>query len=111
MRELATARSRFGDERLRILLMLEGWYVRRNPVHRLYELEGLKVRIGVRRRKRSRLQREPAPIATRSGRCWERDFVQDQPENGRKFPCWRLWTSGIANAWHCKQNSRSSGMA
>lgn len=40
MRELATARPRFGYERLHILLIREGWRVGRNRIHRLYKLEG-----------------------------------------------------------------------
>ena len=39
LRELATARPRFGYERLHILLIREGWRVGRNRVHRLYKLE------------------------------------------------------------------------
>jgi putative transposase len=40
MRELATARPRFGYERLHFLLIREGWRVGRNRIHRLYKLEG-----------------------------------------------------------------------
>ena len=61
IRELATARPRFGYERLHILLTREGWRVGRNRVHRLYKLEGLQVRMRVRRRKRISLHRGPAP--------------------------------------------------
>lgn len=52
LRELATARPRFGYARLNILLVRERWRVGRNRVHRLYKLEGLQVRMRVRRRKR-----------------------------------------------------------
>lgn len=61
MRELATARPRFGYERRHILLTREGWRVGHNRVHRLYKLEGLQVRMRVRRRKRISLHRGPAP--------------------------------------------------
>ena len=67
LRELATARPRFGYERLHILLTREGWRVGRNRVHRLYKLEGLQVRMRVRRRKRISLHRGPAPTATSGG--------------------------------------------
>ena len=60
LRELATARPRFGYQRLHILLTREGWLVGRKRVHRLYKLEGLQVRMRVRRRKRISLQRGPA---------------------------------------------------
>ncbi len=47
MRELATARPRFGYQRLHILLTRAGWRAGRIRVHRLYQLEGLQVRMRV----------------------------------------------------------------
>ena len=84
MTTLATARPRFGYERLQILLMREGWRVGRKRVRRLYKLEGLQGRMRVRRRERISLHRRPAPIATRCGQYWAMDFVHDQLANGRK---------------------------
>jgi putative transposase len=85
MRELATARPRFGYERLHILLNREGWRVGLNRVHRLYKLEGLQVRMRVRRKKRISLHSGPIPTATGGGQYWAMDFVHDQLANGRKF--------------------------
>ena len=85
LRELATARPRFGYERLHILLAREGWRIGRNRVHRLYKLEGLQVRMRVRRRKRISPHRGPAPTATGGGQYWAMEFVHDQLANGRKF--------------------------
>jgi putative transposase len=95
LRELATARPRFGYERLHILLTREGWQIGRNRVHRLYKLEGLQVRMRVRRRKRISLHRGPAPTATDGGQYWAMDFVHDQLANGRKF---RVLT--VIDKWH-----------
>lgn len=95
MRELATARPRFGYERLHILLTREGWRIGRNRVHRLCKLEGLQVRMRVRRRKRISLHRGPAPTATGGGQYWAMDFVHDQLANGRKF---RVLT--VIDKWH-----------
>jgi putative transposase len=95
MRELATARPRFGYERLHILLTREGWQVGRKRVHRLYKLEGLQVRMRVRRRKRISLHRGPAPTATSGGQYWAMDFVHDQLSSGRKF---RVLT--VIDKWH-----------
>jgi putative transposase len=95
MRELATARPRFGYERIHILLTREGWRVGRNRVHRLYKLEGLQVRMRVRRRKRISLHRGPTPTATSGGQYWAMDFVHDQLSNGRKF---RVLT--VIDKWH-----------
>jgi putative transposase len=95
LRELATARPRFGYERLHILLTREGWQVGRNRVHRLYKLEGLQVRMRVRRRKRISLHRGPVPTATGGGQYWAMDLVHDQLANGRTF---RVLT--VIDKWH-----------
>ncbi len=85
IRELAHSRPRFGYERIHVLLRREGWKVGRNRVHRLYRLEGLQVRMRVRRRKRISLHRGPVPVATTRNEYWSMDFVHDQLANGRKF--------------------------
>lgn len=85
MRELATARPRFGYERLHILPTREGWMVGRVKVHRLYKLEGLQFRMRARRKKRISLHRGPAPTALTAGQHWAMDFVHEQLTNGRKF--------------------------
>ena len=61
IRDLAAARLRFGYERLHVLLRREGWEVNRKRVHRLYKLEGLQLRMRVRRRKRISLHRGAPP--------------------------------------------------
>ena len=95
LRELATARPRFGYERLHILLTREGWRVGSNRAHRLYKLEGLQVRMRVHRRKRISVHRGPPPVATTCGQYWAIDFVHDQLSNGRKF---RVLT--VIDKWH-----------
>lgn len=95
IRELAMTRPRFGYERLHILLRREGWRVGRNRVHRLYKLEGLQVRMRVRRNKRASLHRGPVPVATQGGQYWAMDFVHDQLSSGRKF---RMLT--VIDKWH-----------
>ncbi|GJL61323.1 MAG: hypothetical protein NPIRA03_41800 [Nitrospirales bacterium] len=61
IRDLAHARPRFGFLRILVLLRREGWLVNRKRVRRLYRLEGLPLRMRVRRRKHGALQRGPAP--------------------------------------------------
>lgn len=85
MRELAQLRPRFGYERLHVLLRGEGWRDGRNRVHRLYKLEGLQVRMRVRRRKCLSLHRGPALVPERLGEFWAMDFVHDQLTSGRQF--------------------------
>ncbi len=45
-----------------MLLRREGWPINRKRVRRLYRLEGLQVRMRVRRRKHMALHRGPAPV-------------------------------------------------
>jgi len=85
LRELAHARPRFGYERLWVLLRREGWLVNKKRVRRLYHLEGLQLRMRVRRRKHIALHRGPAPAADGPGERWSMDFVHDALADGRPF--------------------------
>ena len=98
MRELAVLRPRFGYERIHVLLRREGWRDGRNRVHRLYKLEGLQVRMRVRRKKRLSLHRGATPSAHAPRLYWAMDFVHDQLASGRKF---RVLT--VIDKWnrHC----------
>lgn len=85
IRELAHARPRFGYLRIWVLLRREGWLVNRKRVRRLYRLEGLQLRMRVRRRKHIALHRGPAPTPTRPRERWSMDFVHDAFADGRPF--------------------------
>jgi putative transposase len=85
IRDLAHARPRFGYNRIHTLLRREGWRVNKKRVRRLYRLEGLQVRMRVRRRKHTALQRGPAPVATGPRQRWSMDFVHDELSGGRAF--------------------------
>ena len=85
IREIALSRPRFGYLRIHVLLRREGWRINRKRVHRLYRLEGLQVRMRVRRRKRLSLHRGPAPRPSALGERWSMDFVHDQLLDGRAF--------------------------
>jgi putative transposase len=85
IRELAHARPRFGFQRIHVLLRREGWRVNHKRVRRLYRLEGLQVRMRVRRRKHIALHRGPAPVAQGPQERWSMDFVHDQLADGRPF--------------------------
>jgi len=82
-----------------MLLKREGWKVVRKRVHRRYKLEGLQLRMRVRRRNRISLRRGPAPVATSAGQYWVMDFVHHQLTGGRKF---RVFT--VLDKWqrHCE---------
>lgn len=79
------ARPRFGYLRIHVLLRREGWRLGKNRVYRLYCLEGLQVRMRVRRRKHMAVQRGTAPVPTGLRQRWSMDFVHDQLLDGRKF--------------------------
>jgi putative transposase len=85
IRELAMARPRFGYNRIHTLLRREGWRINKKRVRRLYRLEGLQVRMRVRRRKHMALHRGPAPVPTGRHQRWSMDFVHDQLFDGRPF--------------------------
>ncbi len=62
IRDLAMSRPRFGYRRVLVMLKREGWEVGEKRVYRLYRLEGLQLRMKVKRRKRIALLRgKPQP--------------------------------------------------
>jgi len=85
IRELAHARPRFGYLRIWVMLRREGWGVNRKRVRRLYRLDGLQLRMRVRRRKHIALHRGPAPCPAGPQERWSMDFVHDALADGRPF--------------------------
>lgn len=77
IRDLAHTRPRFGYLRIWVLLRREGWAVNRKRVRRWYCLEGLQLRMRVRRRKHIALHRGPAPVPVGPSERWSMDFVHD----------------------------------
>jgi putative transposase len=75
----------FGYLRIWVLLRREGWLVNRKRVRRLYRLEGLQLRMRVRRRKHIALHRGPAPVPVGPAERWSMDFVHDSLADGRPF--------------------------
>ena len=78
-------RPRFGFLRIWVMLRREGWPVNKKRVRRLYRLEGLQVRMRVRRRKHIALHRGPAPVPAGPTERWSMDFVHDALVDGRQF--------------------------
>jgi len=85
IRDIAHQRPRFGYQRIHVVLRREGWLVNKKRVRRLYRLEGLQLRIRIRRRKHMCLHRGVAPQAQRTHERWSMDFVHDQLFDGRPF--------------------------
>lgn len=84
LRELASARPRYGYRQLHRLLRREGWSDNRKRVYRLYRQEGLAVRRRGRKRLRARARVRP-PAATRINERWSMDFMLDSLADGRRF--------------------------
>ena len=76
---------RFGYLRIHVMLRREGWPVNKKRVRRLYRLEGLQLRMRIRRRKHMCLHRGVPPQAQRTHERWSMDFVHDQLCDGRPF--------------------------
>jgi len=84
IRELATARVRYGYRKIRVLLIREGWRVGKKLVYRLYREE----RLALRQRPKTRrvtAQRRQRRRAERPNQIWSLDFVADQYSNGGRF--------------------------
>ena len=80
----AAVRARFGYRRLHILLERDGLVVNHKRVHRIYQAAGLQVRR--RRRKRlTRAERVPLPMASHRLERWSMDFTADTLADGRNF--------------------------
>lgn len=84
IRDIATARVRYGYHRIWALLRREGWHVNTKRVYRLYKLEGLSLRLKCRRKRVSR-QRVTGPPASAPNECWSMDFVSDSLASGSRF--------------------------
>jgi putative transposase len=84
MRELAAARVRYGYRRIHVLLRREGWLLNHKKVYRLYQLEGLSLRLKQRKKRVSRLRVEQ-PQVTAPNERWSIDFMSDTLGNGRRI--------------------------
>lgn len=81
IRELAEQRRRFGYCRIHALLRREGMQINVKRVYRLYKAADL----GVRRRKRLAVEREPLVLPGRRNEVWSMDFVMDALSTGRRL--------------------------
>jgi putative transposase len=70
IKDIASARVRFGYRRIYLLLRREGWRVNHKRIHRLYCLEGLNLRAQGKRRRMRSCVRPDRPLATRLNESW-----------------------------------------
>ena len=85
IRDSAMSRPRFGYLRVLVMLRRESWAVGKKRVYRLYRLEGLQLRMKIRRRKRIALLRGKVVAASGPNQHWSMDFMHDQMLDGRNF--------------------------
>ena len=89
LRELASAKPRYGSPRLTWRLRREGWRVNHKRIERLVRDERLLV--GQRsRRKCVAHARVAAPVPSQPDERWSMDFVRDTLADGRPFRVWTL---------------------
>jgi putative transposase len=85
MKEIATARPRFGYRRILVMLKREGWNIGKKLVYRLYGEESLLLRNRGRKRRKMMVERGPRCQPKRVNEVWSLDFVADQLSNGQKI--------------------------
>lgn len=84
LKDLASARVRYGYRRLHVLLQREGWRINHKRVYRLYRQQGLSLRLK-KPKKRVSAIRVPLPAVTAPNACWSMDFMSDRLADGRRF--------------------------
>jgi putative transposase len=85
IKDIASARVRYGYRRIHMLLRREGWRVNHKRNHGLYCLEGLNLRVHGKKRRMRSIQKPDRPLATRLNESWSMDFGSDALFNGRRF--------------------------
>ncbi|MBC7528405.1 MAG: transposase, partial [Chthonomonadaceae bacterium] len=84
LRDLAASRVRYGYRRLHVLLQREGWKVNHKRVYRIYQAEGLSLRLK-RTKKRVSAARVSCPHAEAPTERWSMDLMTDRLAYGRRF--------------------------
>ena len=82
LRELAQARIRFGYQKLRVLLIRDGWQVAKKLVCRLHREEKLGLQRRPKARRMASEDSRQKPRAERSSQAWG---LADQLSDGRRF--------------------------
>jgi putative transposase len=96
IRDIAMSRPRFGYLRVLVMLRREGWAVGKKRVYRLYRLEGLQLRMKVKRRKRIALQRGRVGLPTGPDQHWSMDLCTTRCATGAGSASSPSSISGVA---------------
>lgn len=94
IRELAETHVRYGYRRIHVLLRRDGWEVTIKRVRRLYNLEGLQMRLKPPRRRVMAKLRSDRSDATGPNQVWAMDWMFDETFDGK-----RLWVLTVIDTW------------
>jgi putative transposase len=85
IREIAATRVHYGYRRVHVLLQREGFIDNHKRVYRLYQEEGLSLRLKRPKRNKSARLRQPKHEVTAINQIWSMDFVADALFDGRRL--------------------------
>ena len=85
IKDIATARVRYGYRRIGVLLRREGFKINDKRVYRLYALEGLSLRAKLPHRQRAATPRSQRFIPTAVNQVWSMDFMHDRLADNRPY--------------------------
>jgi putative transposase len=85
MKEITQTRVHYGYRRVHIMLKREGFRDNHKRVYRLYQEQGLSLRLKRPRRNKAAQLRQPKRLATHINQIWSMDFVADNLFDGRRL--------------------------
>lgn len=85
LRLLCRRFPRYGYRRMTAMLRGEGWRVNRKRIQRLMRLDGLKITVKPKKRKRLGVSTSERKRADHCGHVWSWDFVFDRTDDGRQL--------------------------
>jgi putative transposase len=85
IKEIANTRVHYGYRRVHVMLKREGWQDNVKRVYRLYQEQGLSLRMKRPKRNKSACLRQPKHVVTAMNQIWSMDFVADALFDGRKL--------------------------
>lgn len=85
IKEIANTRVHYGYRRVHVMLRREGWQDNVKRVYRLYQEQGLSLRMKRPKRNKSARLRQPKQLVTAMNQIWSMDFVADALFDGRKL--------------------------
>ena len=85
IKEIANTGVHYGYRRVHVMLRREGWQDNVKRVYRLYQEQGLSLRMKRPKRNKSARLRQPKQLVTAMNQIWSMDFVADALFDGRKL--------------------------